>query len=309
MKVTISIIAWAILIFFVIQSIDTLPDAETWENLVSRRAVEAFLAFAAAFSLALVLRTYRFGFLIRRLAPIPWHDIALSFPWLFLIGAVTPFRLGEGMRGVWARERNIPISSTLSYWVVERVCDLMALGVITVVGFALATSSTVSSIYIALLLGLAVLAYGVLWSFHNRIAALLAKVPKIGTGLGNMVLGFSFMRDSSLHLRVVAVTGLIWAVMVIGFAAAFTIYLAEPLPLTLALAATGAVNFAALLSGAPGNLGAFQAAVVACFIAYGLPAENGLMASFIPQSAGLLTILLVGSIGRLLIALKGVPRF
>jgi hypothetical protein len=304
MKIVISIIAWVVLIFFVVQSIDTLPDVKAWESLVSRRALEAFLAFAVAYLLALILRTYRFGFLIRRFAPVPWRDIVLSFPWLFLIGAVTPFRLGEGMRGVWAQKRNISVSSTLGYWVVERVCDIMALGVITVIGFALATSSTVSSISIAILLGLAILAYGILWSFYDRIADVLLKVPKIGSGLARLVLAFSFMRDRNLHLRLVAITALIWAVMAIGFAAAFAIYLAEPLPLSLALAAAGAVNFAALLSGAPGNLGAFQAAIVACFIAYDLPAEKGLMASFIPQSAGLLTILVAGSMGRLLIAFK-----
>ncbi|MEE4209835.1 MAG: lysylphosphatidylglycerol synthase transmembrane domain-containing protein [Parvularcula sp.] len=297
MRIVVSIIAWTVLLVFLARSLSRLPSAEEWKAFLDADALKAFFFFALMFTLALVLRAYRFGILMRQIAPLPWREIAAGFPWLFLIGAVTPFRLGEGMRGVWASKRGLSASAALGYWVAERMFDLIALSVITIAGFTLSARSPVEWPLLVVFLGAVAVFYVLLWGRSAWIASLVGRLPTVGSRLKTLVLSFAFMQNARLHALTIGLTLAIWIVMTTGFWGAFTLLLDAPVPFALALAVTGAVNFAALLSGAPANVGSFQAAVVVCFLAYGLSSEAGLMASVVPQTAGLMTTVLFGFMG------------
>ena len=53
---------------------------------------------------------------------------------LFAIGAITPLRMGEGVRLIWARRRGIATGEAVVVWLVERMADFATL--LAIVGTA-----------------------------------------------------------------------------------------------------------------------------------------------------------------------------
>ncbi len=89
----------------------------------------ALLGYVVALIPYHVLRAGRWGFLIRRLAPVPWRDALLvglaGYMWI----AALPLRIGELARPILLERRNgVPIGGGLALVALERVADGLAVG-------------------------------------------------------------------------------------------------------------------------------------------------------------------------------------
>lgn len=294
-------LAWIALAFFLWKAVEKLPTWEDWQRYQSGNTYKALSAFAAFFILALVLRTVRFGVLARQAAPIPWHRIAFGFPWIFMIGAVTPFRLGEGYRAVWIRKHGGTSSRIIGYLFGERFSDLVILSTLLVIG--LVSAPTVGggigkNLVFALLL-LTLLGYFSLWMaslYAHRLEQMLRGRANFAVELLD---AFSYMRHPGLHLGTIALSISIWMAMAAGFYSALLLLNISPsVGFAGAVCALGAVNLAGLLSATPGNVGSFQAAMVASLIMFNVQATDALIASVIIQAAGLGSTLSLGFLAR-----------
>lgn len=296
-------LAWLALALFLWKAVDNLPDRDNWRLFQYQGAYKAMLAFAAFFILALALRSIRFGVLARQSAPVPWPGIILAFPWIFMIGAITPFRLGESYRAIWIRKHGGTSSRMIGYLFGERFSDLVILCTLLLVGLVSApvvgASSETDVVY--LFLFLAVAGYALLW-----LASLNAgRIERMLHGRAHFAVdllgAFSYMRQPRLHLATIALSVSIWAAMAAAFYSALLLMDVSPaVGLAGALCCLGAVNLAGLLSAVPGNVGSFQAAMVASLIMFNVPAVDALVASVVLQVAGLTTTFALGFLARAL---------
>lgn len=290
---------WAVLIGFVVRSVGRMPSHEDWASFAQRGALPGASIFAVCFLIALTMRAYRFGFLIRVLVSLNWRTIAYAFPWLFMLGAVTPFRLGDVARADWVRRRGGSAATTLGLWLAERATDSIILICLAATGTALAPVSVLQPAVLWGLLAVVGGGYLALWLANDQLQSALCLLPRIGATLAEVVGGFQYMKHSHLHFGIIALSVAIWGVMALGFWGATNLTLGLDLPLGAALLCVSTVNLAAIISAAPGNLGSFQAAFIASLALYGVSAADALMASAVLQGTGLTITLLMGAVSRL----------
>lgn len=301
---------WAGLLFFLIKALGKFPSLEEWQQYWTADTAKAMFCFSLFFGVATALRTWRFGWLLRQISTISWKRISLAFPWLFLLGAITPFRLGEGYRAIWIQKHeNDLIGHAIGYWFAERFSDLMLLCIFLIIGLGFAGRvGNYSDWLVSLVLGLGVVAYLCLWLFSGRFVNWSRTKSFIPILITNSASSFSYMRSLPVHLGVVGGTVLIWLAMATAFYSALAFLLGpNENSFVLAVAVLAAVNLAGLFSAAPGNLGSYQAAVVGIFLLYGLSSDEGLIVSVILQSAGLVTTLFLGIGAKILDLSIGKP--
>lgn len=291
-KIVISVLIWALLMWFVLRSVGTLPGRAEWQEMLAQGGWRAFAAFGLCFVTAMTLRALRFGYLIRKAALVPWRDIALAFPWLFMLGGVTPFRLGDAARAEWVRRRGGSGPHTLGLWVAERATDMLMLVTLGLGSLAFAPSTSALQTPLALLAGLVLAIYVGLALVVGRDYGGASRA-----GWRRAVIeaasGFRYMRQPGRHAVVLVFTLAIWGVMGLGFWLGLSLALGQTVPVSMALLCMCAVNLAGVLSAAPGNIGSFQAAALMVLGLYGIGAEPALISSTILQAAGLsLTIVL-----------------
>lgn len=291
-KLLISVLIWVLLMWFVFRSVGTLPGRAEWAEMLAQGGGQAFAAFALCFVTAMALRAARFGYLIRKAAAVPWRDIALAFPWLFMLGGVTPFRLGDAARADWVRRRGGSGPQTLGLWVAERATDMLMLVTLGLGSLAFAPSTGGLQIPLMFIAVLVLAGY-------VGLALVLGRDHGAGgqTGWRKAVIeaasGFRYMRQPRRHAAVLALSVAIWAVMGAGFWLGLGLALDQNVPVSMAVLCMCAVNLAGVLSAAPGNIGSFQAAALLVLGLYGINAEPALISSTILQAAGLsLTIVL-----------------
>lgn len=295
---------WVLLGVFLVRALDQMPAAEDWERLSTPEGLRAMGLFAACFAAALVLRAVRFAFLTRLTLPVPLHQMLLAFPWLFLLGAITPFRLGEGMRVHWVRQQGGAGAAAFGNWAAERWSDLVVLLTFLVLGLAPVTVAEMEGARLWVLSGAVAGGYLLFWTCRPVLRR-AAERTQVGRDFSLRLLdSFSYMSDWRLHLTVMAMTGVIWLLMALGFWVALSLLLSASVPPAMALGCLAAVNLFALLSATPGNLVSFQAAVIAVAGAWGFGATDALVASVAIQSSGLAVAILAGLAARIGMSLE-----
>ncbi|MEM9580134.1 MAG: lysylphosphatidylglycerol synthase transmembrane domain-containing protein [Pseudomonadota bacterium] len=290
--IAVQTVLWFGLLWFVWQSVEKLPGRAEIAAFAGAGALEALAAFAVLFTLALVLRALRFGYLIRRVAPIGWREILVAFPWLFMIGAVTPFRLGDLVRAEWVRARGGDGPHTIGLWLAERATDMLCLVTLGLVGMAL-TPAAESYRPVLLTLTAGVLGAYVLLS----LSPLFERHIPVDS-LRRVLAGLSYLHHPREHLRILLASFVIWAVMTAAFWVGLWLALDQPVPLAMALLCVTFVNLAALISAAPGNIGSFQAAAILSLGFFGIPAETALLVSSALHAGGLGVTLCAGLFSR-----------
>lgn len=291
---------WIVIIWFFWRSLERLPTRQEIRTFIEQGAGAAMLAFAGFFLLALGVRTLRFGYLLRKAAPLAWTEIARAFPWLFMIGAITPFRMGDVARAGWMRRQGGSGAHTIGLWIAERATDMLCLVIMGLWGLALAPKSEsfrAPLILLAICVLLGYLGLAVIELLWNRWRNGRAATGVAGT-VENMISGFAYMRNPRLHGAMLGLSLLIWTLMASAFWAGLTLTLGESATVSMALLCMVFVNFAALISAAPGNIGSFQAAFIVAVQFYGVSAEAGLLVSSALQAAGLSTTLAAGLLAR-----------
>lgn len=284
---------WALLMWFVIQSVEKLPGRAEIADFAQAGALPGMAVFALLFLVALVLRALRFGYLIRKAVPIRWSRILIVFPWLFMIGAVTPFRLGDVVRANWVQRHGGSGPHTIGLWLAERATDMLCLVTFGLVGVALTPSADVHRPVLLGLAGIILVGYFSL-SFAHRLER---RLP--WRSLQGVLSGFSYMRVPREHMRILVSSIVIWSVMAAAFWSGLSLALGDVVPLPMVLTCMAFVNLAALISAAPGNIGSFQAAAILALGFFGISAETALLVSSALQAGGLGLTLLAGAVSRM----------
>ena len=225
-----------------------------------------------------VVRTFRWGLLLRPVAEIPFPRLNAVCAVGFMALVLLPFRLGEFARPILvADRRRLRTSAALSSVVVERAADGLFVGLLMVVALLAIPDTTpgirffraggaIVTVSFAAVIGFLVFGY------RNRALAVAvprALLRRISPALGERLAG---MLDAFIHgLRVLpgrrsvalffGLTALYWALSALGMAV-----LAAAFGFTLTVAQTctllGVLVVGVMIPAGPGMVGTFQGAVV-----------------------------------------------
>lgn len=241
----------------------------------------AWWTFGAALALALANYGLRFvrwqGYLRARALDVPTGSSGLVFIAGFSM-AVTPGKLGELIKSYLLRSlHGIPIASSASIVIAERVSDLIALLLLTVIGVAMygVAVELVIGAGVLIALGLAVLLWRDLgvWLIEKmtsprRLVRLRPKLIEVYDGLAALsqprVLGWS----TGLGVAAWACEGLGFALIVSGFPGA-------SVGVGLALSIYAATTIAGALSFLPGGLGVTEGAMTLLLVANATGVDRG----------------------------------
>jgi len=294
-KLLIYVALWFVLIYFLSKTLKTFPDIDTWRENIGERQIRGLLGYSVCFLLAYIIRTWRFGYLVRLTTDISWKKIAIDFPWLFLIGALTPLRAGESYRAIWIQKHNGSSGEVLGYWFAERFTDLIIVLTILLTGLSYLTETVSGSLrYLCSSLLLAMFtSYLLVWFFQKQILFRLQSfpVPKLIT---DFILAFDYMNRQRIHCYVVLSSLAIWGFIVLGFWFGFKGFYETSTTIPFVFVVATLTNITALISVAPGNIGGFQAATVLAATWFVIDKDTAFISSVFLQSTGLSISIFIG---------------
>lgn len=302
-KLLLLTLGWVALVYYLARSLNNIPSLEDWGRFLAGDAIPAGFFFGACFLACTALRTFRFGCLLRLASPVPWREIALAFPWLFMIGAITPMRLGEGIRAVWIRQHGGASIDAIGYWFAERWTDLIMLAGFVLVGIVAAPAIAGLGVWVWLVAGGLIAGYFLLWLVARPTLTRLSQKLPMGADMSVRFLdSLRYMDSPSIHGMVVGLTVAIWLILAMGFWVMLNAAFGGGVSFAVAVGCVAAVNLSAFLSVAPANVGSYQAAMIAMLMLYGFDAETGFMVAVLIQGIGLMITLATGASARTIIA-------
>ena len=264
----------------------------------------AWATFAAAIALALgnyVLRFVRWhGYLRTRQLDVPVGQSALVFVAGFSM-AVTPGKLGELIKSYLLRQLvGIPIASSASVVIAERVSDLIALLCLAVIGVAIygVAVEVVVACAAVIAVGLAVILWRALgvWLIElittpRRLAGLRPKLLEVYDGLAALSRPRVLAWSTLLSVAAWTCEGLGFAIIVGGFPGA-------SVDVGMALLIYAATTIAGALSFLPGGLGVTEGAMTLLLVknAIGVDRGTATAATILTRLATLWFAVLLGAV-------------
>lgn len=231
--------------------------------------------------LGLITRAFRWRVLLNN--QIPFHRTFSIMNVAYLVNGVLPLRIGEVARVyLVSRSRSaIPIPTTTSTIVVERLLDLLAIVVMVLLAFVFGTvpteirtaSSIAAIIAIVGFVFLVVLASRretalALFVRILRIVPFLKRYTVIEDWVEQFLTGLIPLTKPRALFLAFAWTALSWAVSILaGFVLMFAFFEQGSLSATMLYIAAAA--FAIALPAVPGNLGTYEASILLALTALG----------------------------------------
>lgn len=276
---------------------------------------------AGAYALFFLLRGIRWRALLSRSAP----DVRLSSTTSitavgWLANSVLPFKGGDFLRAALvARRESLAVGPAAATVALERVLDLVGLAVLAVLGLLLIPAATElpewlgRALEVAWLLPLlALAALAALVAMRERAMRLVARMcapfGKVGVKLHDFVSTTVAGLDAlARRPRLLALLLPLTLLVAASQAAIFTLLVLAFIPATLpALAFAGSSMFllSFIVSITPGNVGTYEAAFVAVFVALGSPADIAVPAAILTHLTTTLIVALLGSAGLLALSLE-----
>ena len=262
--------------------------------------------FAAAAGLAVLnyaLRYIRWAMYLRALNIRAPHSVCLLVFVAGLALSITPGKVGELLKSVWLRQRaGVPVAQSAPAVVMERLTDVVAVGLLALVGLALlppavgiAIGAVLAVVLVAGLLaaskyGLAVLRLPVLRRWHQPLSQSQAGVRRL---MAPRMLAAAV----ALGALAWAAEGLALWVIVLG--------LDEQLALTVALPISAIAALVGAITALPGGLIGFEGSMVALLIQAGVTVAAASAATLLTRLATLWLAVLVGLLGWLLLTRVG----
>lgn len=256
---------------------------------------------------SLWLRAKRWHILLETLGPLGDTPVFDATNIGFMGNMVLPLRAGEAIKPiVVARAGYVSIPAALATVALERVCDLVMLGLMGLATLALVPQADfLQGKTNLLLLGVAVAFAGIVVVI--RLAPWLEKQLDVIAGwlptfLGNIVKeagrGFlhslSGLADMNVLFRVFGYTVLIWAMAAGGFmAVALALEISAPL-IALGVATTVIVALAVSVPSAPGFIGVFWAGSELALGLFGVDKSMGFTFGFLSWIVQLVVIVAMG---------------
>lgn len=264
-------------------------------------------AFVGCFLVAMALRALRFHLLMNALQPLPAKDCVTIHLWGFAIGAITPLRMGEGVRLIWARRRGIATGEAVVVWVVERMADFATLLAIVgtagaavllqrmipgigpgLIGLALAGLVALAAVALVVLVALARHSH----RLQRHLPVPLARqVDTLGRGAGKLVRAHAMGRFALL-------TALIWTAMASAFWLGYSGFF-DGLGPAGALLLLGLVNLSFLLAFLPGHVLGYHAVAAAVLAGFGASPEQAAISAIVIHAVTISVVLTLGGVARL----------
>lgn len=298
-RISISIFFWSGITFFVAKSLQTLPSVSEIVTAVYSTNNPSFLLFAAFFFIvAMILRGARFYFLMNSHLPVKLTDSLCIYFWSFLVGAITPMRVGEGLRIAWARSEGMNMGNAANLWVLERLSDLVILAVITTCLFM--TALNVISFEMALLISVCIIVCYVALIYFLNAHGFKAEIY-LFKWLFKIIKRSEVKHLSNLDIGVFFLcTFFIWTSMVFVFYFAYGAYIVN-LNFMIVILLLGIVNLSFLLALLPGNVVGYQMAAIFTLSLYGIPIETALSPAIVAHFLTYCIIFFLGVISRVIL--------
>lgn len=302
-------LVWAVVLYLLNKTLLSRIDwGAVTTHAYSAGEMRGVMAFAACFLVAMALRALRFHLLMNALRPLALRDCTTIHLWGFAIGAITPMRLGEGVRLFWARRREIPVAQAVMVWVVERALDLAMLLAITGAVTALVLLRRVMPDTLAtgpvLALGavLAVLAGAGLLLAKPGLALAQRCTARLPAPVAGQVASLGQGGRKLVEARALGpfalLTLLVWAAMASAFFLGYSAFF-EGLGPGGALLLLGLVNLSFLIAFLPGHVLGYHAVAAAVLTGFGAGPEQAAISSVVIHAVTISIVLLLGGIARL----------
>ncbi len=267
-----------------------------------------FAAFAAALGLAMInyaLRYLRWLMYLRALGiRVPW-TVSVSVFAAGLALSITPGKAGELLKSVWlSRRAGVPVSTSAPAVVMERLTDVVSVGLLGLMGVAL-LPTTVALVVAGILA--AVMIVGVLAA--SRLGSIALRLPVLRRWqepLENSHEGLGRLMTPPMLASAVILGALAWAaeglalwIIVAGMGEQISALIA--IPISAAAALVGAIT------ALPGGLVGFEGSMVALLRQSGLEAPQAALATLLTRLATLWFAVMIGLLAWLWISRSEPP--
>lgn len=262
-----------------------------------------YAAFAAALGLAMInyaLRYLRWLMYLRALGiRVPW-TVSVSVFAAGLALSITPGKAGELLKSVWlSRRAGVPVSTSAPAVVMERLTDVLSVGLLGLMGVAL-LPTTVALVVAGILA--AVMIVGVLAA--SRLGSIALRLPILRRWqepLAHSQEGLRKLMTPPMLASAVILGALAWAaeglalwIIVAGMGEQISALVA--IPISAAAALVGAIT------ALPGGLVGFEGSMVALLRQSGLEAPQAALATLLTRLATLWFAVLIGLLAWLWIS-------
>jgi len=283
-QIFVSVLISAAALWFSVHGVDL---GTFWSDLASARVswLGPMVFFAA---LALWLRAARWRVLLEGVGPLGDSNVFYATCIGFMGNMVLPLRAGEAIKPlVIARDGRISMPAALATVAIERLLDMIMLGLFAGVTLMIvpasdflrvAAQAIVAVVLIAVVLLIVVIRYSS-W-IERQTERLSARLPRflghfVKEGARGFLRGVAALRDVRTLATVFVYSALIWLSAVFGFVTgALALEIAAPL-IPLGFATTVVVAAAVSVPSAPGFIGVFWAGAEIALGMFGIPKSMG----------------------------------
>lgn len=305
-RLLITLVFWGAIVYLLRKSFQSFPSFDEIANAISGNADPILLALGgAAFFCAMLARASRFYFMMNSLVHLERSKTAAIFFWSFFLGAISPFRAGESVRILWAREQGVDMTTAAAIWFTERCADLYTIATISLCSALMVFNHIPVDQGIAL--GGGLLALPLMVSCYLLHSPATIRIPLL-TRLPNPITAkLDFMRSYSFLFGFAFLTLLIWLLMGLTFYIAYSAFV-ENLSFQGAALLMGLVNLSFLVAFLPGNLLGYQSTAIFALGLLGVATTIGLAASIVVHALTFVIILALGALSRLKLAIHQPPE-
>ena len=255
----------------------------------------AWWALAAALGLAVVnyvLRGVRWQLLLRhRDIRVPAGDSAVVFVAGFAL-AITPGKVGELVKSYLLRSMHqVPVARSAPVVIAERVADLLALLVLSVIGVALYGVAVELVIAAAAVIGLGmvVLAWPALAHRLGELMTRPRRLARFRPRVRETIDGLNALSRPDVLVWSTALSTAAWLAECVGFALIVDAFPGTGVPFGLAMLIYAATTIAGALSFLPGGLGVTEGAMTLLLVqgSHGVDAATAAAATILTRLATL----------------------
>lgn len=255
----------------------------------------AWWAFGAALGLALVnyvLRFVRWHLLLRsRAIEVPTRDSGVVFVAGFAL-AITPGKVGELVKSYLLRAMHgVPVARSAPVVIAERVADLLALLVLSVIGVALygVAIELVIAAGAVIGLGLVVLAWPALMHRIGELVTRPKALARFRPRLHDLIEGLTALSRPLALTGSTALSVVAWLAECVGFALIVDAFPGTAVPFGLAVLIYASTTVAGALSFLPGGLGVTEGAMTVLLVqgSHGVDAPTAAAATILTRLATL----------------------
>jgi uncharacterized membrane protein YbhN (UPF0104 family) len=301
-RFSITLIFWGIIFYLLRRSFQSMPTIDELSSAISDNADPTLLALGGGlFFCAMLARFSRFHFMMNSIVPLAKSDAAAIFFWSFFLGAISPFRAGESVRILWARQHGVDVTAAAAIWIAERCADLYTITAISLCAAMMVFNHIQIGSGIAL--GGGLLALPLLVIFYLLSGRTIIKVPFLKKLPSAVISKIDFMRGNGFLVGFALLTFLIWLLMGLTFYVSYSAFV-DNLSLHGAALVMGLVNLSFLLAFLPGNLVGYQSTAIFALGLLGVAPTIGLAASIVVYAITFLVILVLGTVSRARLAVS-----